>query len=120
VRQRANQVRLSGQHVQRMQKALELMNLKLTPVLGDVTGVSGLAIIRAIVAGDASHVVASVGASRLLLLRDEVGLVALVEEDHAVQLVPFQNGPAATLSGVHLVVALPAELHRGRGSWATS
>src|SRR5262249_57246675 len=52
VRQRANLVRLSGQHVQRMQKALELMNLKLTRVLGDVTGVSGLAIIRAIVAGD--------------------------------------------------------------------
>src|SRR5947209_465109 len=42
VRQRANHVRLSGQHIQRMQKALELMNLKLTRVLGDVTGVTGL------------------------------------------------------------------------------
>jgi transposase len=51
VRQRANHVRLSGQHIQRMQKALELMNLKLTKVLGDVTGVTGLKIIRAIVAG---------------------------------------------------------------------
>jgi transposase len=51
VRQRANLVRLSAQHVQRMQKALELMNLKLTTVLGDVTGVTGLKIIRAIVAG---------------------------------------------------------------------
>jgi transposase len=40
VRQRANHVRLSGQHIQRMQKALELMNLKLTKVLGDVTGVT--------------------------------------------------------------------------------
>ena len=52
VRQRANFVRLSGQHVQRMQKALELMNLKLTKVLGDVTGVTGLKIIRAIVGGE--------------------------------------------------------------------
>jgi transposase len=34
-----------------MQKALELMNLKLTTVLGDVTGVTGLKIIRAILAG---------------------------------------------------------------------
>src|SRR3712207_1784299 len=51
VRQRANLVRLSGQHIQRMQKALQLMNLKLTKVLGDVTGVTGLKIIRAIVAG---------------------------------------------------------------------
>jgi transposase len=52
VRQRANHVRLSGQHIQRMQKALGLMNLKLTKVLGDVTGVTGLKIIRAIVAGE--------------------------------------------------------------------
>ena len=52
VRHRANLVRLSGQHVQRMQKALELMNLKLTNVLGDVTGVTGLKIIRSIVAGE--------------------------------------------------------------------
>jgi transposase len=52
VRQRGNLVRLSGQHIQRMQKALELMNLKLTGVLGDVTGVTGLKIIRAILAGE--------------------------------------------------------------------
>jgi transposase len=52
VRQRANLVRLSGQHVQRMQKALELMNLKLTKVLGDVTGVTGLKIIRAVLEGE--------------------------------------------------------------------
>src|SRR4051812_15501229 len=52
VRQRANLVRLSAQHVQRMQKALQLMNLKLTAVLGDVTGVTGLKVIRAIVAGE--------------------------------------------------------------------
>jgi transposase len=51
VRQRANLVRLSAQHVQRMQKALGLMNLKLTTVLGDLTGVTGLRIIRAILAG---------------------------------------------------------------------
>jgi transposase len=52
VRQRANLVRLSGQHIQRMQKALELMNLKLTTVLGDLTGVTGLKIIRAILDGE--------------------------------------------------------------------
>ena len=52
VRQRATLVRLSAQHVQRVQKALQLMNLKLTTVLGDVTGVTGLKIIRAIAAGE--------------------------------------------------------------------
>ena len=45
-------MRLSGQHVQRLQKALELMNLKLTKVLGDVTGVTGLKILRAVLAGE--------------------------------------------------------------------
>ena len=52
VRQRANLVRLSGQHVQRLQKALGLMNLKLTNVLEDITGVTGLKIIRSILAGE--------------------------------------------------------------------
>jgi transposase len=52
VRQRANLVRLGAQHIQRMQKALELMNLKLTTVLGDITGVTGLNVIGAILAGE--------------------------------------------------------------------
>ena len=63
VRQRGNLMRLSGQHIQRMQKALELMNLKLTKVLGDVTGVTGLKILRSIVAGERD-------ARRLARLRD--------------------------------------------------
>ena len=64
VRQRGNLVRLSGQHIQRMQKALELMNLKLTSVLGDVTGVTGLKIIRAILGGERDPV-------KLAKLRDK-------------------------------------------------
>jgi transposase len=52
VRQRGNHVRLSSHHILRMQKALELMNLKLTKVLGDITGVTGLKIIRAILQGE--------------------------------------------------------------------
>ena len=52
VRQRANLVRLSGHHIQRVQKGLELMNLKLTNVVEDVTGHTGLRIIRAILAGE--------------------------------------------------------------------
>jgi transposase len=60
VRQRANLVRLSGQHIQRMQKALELMNLKVTTVLGDITGVTGLKILRAILDGERDpHVLAA-------------------------------------------------------------
>jgi transposase len=51
LRQRATLVRYAGQHVQHIQKALEQMNLKLTTVVSDVTGVTGRAIVRAILKG---------------------------------------------------------------------
>ncbi|QDU21288.1 IS110 family RNA-guided transposase [Urbifossiella limnaea] len=52
LRQRQMLLRYAGQHVQHMQKALEQMNVKLTEVVSDVTGVTGLAIIKAILAGE--------------------------------------------------------------------
>jgi hypothetical protein len=52
VRQRANHVRRRGQPIQRLPKALPLMNLQLTQVLGDVTGVTGGKSIRAIRKGE--------------------------------------------------------------------
>jgi transposase len=51
LRQRANLVRQASRHVQHMQKALEQMNLKLTEVLSDITGLTGRTIIRAILRG---------------------------------------------------------------------
>jgi transposase len=51
LRQRASLVRQGSRHVQHMQKALEQMNLKLTEVLSDVTGLTGRSIIRAILRG---------------------------------------------------------------------
>jgi transposase len=52
VRQRENLVRYRAMHIQHMQKALTLMNLQLTRVLSDISGETGLAIIRAMVAGE--------------------------------------------------------------------
>jgi transposase len=40
-----------SQHVQHMQKALEQMNVKLAVVVADITGVTGMAIIKAILQG---------------------------------------------------------------------
>jgi transposase len=51
-RQRQMLIRHSAMHVQHMQKALEQMNVKLTEVISDITGVTGLRIIAAIVAGE--------------------------------------------------------------------
>jgi transposase len=51
LRQRASLVRSASRHVQHMQKALGQMNLKLTEILSDITGLTGRAIIRAILRG---------------------------------------------------------------------
>jgi transposase len=52
LRQRQMLIRHAGQHVQHMQKAMEQMNVKLTEVVSDVSGVTGRAIIRAILKGE--------------------------------------------------------------------
>jgi transposase len=64
LRQRQMLVTYAGQHIQHMQKALTQMNVKLQHVVSDVTGVTGLAIIRAIVAGQRDPV-------QLAKLRDD-------------------------------------------------
>jgi len=51
VRHRDTLIQYRAAHIQHMQKALQLMNLKLTNVLSDITGVTGMKIIRAIMAG---------------------------------------------------------------------
>lgn len=56
MRQREGLVIHAGQHIQHMQKALELMNVKLTEVLSDVTGATGMAIINDILAGQRNPV----------------------------------------------------------------
>lgn len=52
VRHREMLVQYRSAHIQHMQKALTLMNVRLTNVLSDITGVTGLKIIRAILAGE--------------------------------------------------------------------
>jgi transposase len=52
LRHRATLIEYRAAHIQHMQKALQQMNLHLTQVLSDITGVTGMAIIRAIVAGE--------------------------------------------------------------------
>ncbi len=53
-RHRDNLVRYASAHIQHMQKALTEMNLHLHKVLSNVTGVTGMNIIRAIIAGERS------------------------------------------------------------------
>jgi transposase len=63
LRHRAGLIEHRAAHIQHMQKALQQMNLQLSQVVSDITGMTGLAIIRAIVAGQRDP-------QQLALLRD--------------------------------------------------
>jgi transposase len=52
IRQRDTHLRGAARQVQHMQKALKQMNLQLSEVLTDITGLTGLTIIEAILAGE--------------------------------------------------------------------
>jgi transposase len=52
LRQRHMLIRYAAQHAQHMQKALEQMNVQLAEVVSDSTGVTGLSILKAILAGE--------------------------------------------------------------------
>jgi transposase len=51
LRHRQNLVEMAAEHVLHMQKAMEQMNVKLTHVISDITGVTGMRIIDAILEG---------------------------------------------------------------------
>jgi transposase len=51
-RHRATLIEDAGRHLQRIEKALEQMNVKLPEVVSDITGVTGMGIVRAIVRGE--------------------------------------------------------------------
>src|SRR6202162_5637513 len=51
LRHRDSLVQMASTHVQHMQKALDQMNLQLHHVISDITGVTGLAIVEAILPG---------------------------------------------------------------------
>jgi transposase len=54
-RRRESLVQMAAEHTQHMQKALSQMNLQLHHVLSDIMGVSGMAILDAILAGKGSN-----------------------------------------------------------------
>lgn len=72
LRHREGLVQAAAQHVQHMQKALDQMNLQLHHVISDITGVTGLAILDAILGGERD-------ARRLAQLRD--GRIRASEEE---------------------------------------
>ncbi len=52
MREREDIISMAGSYVNKMQKALELMNIKLTEVISQINGASGIRMIEAILAGE--------------------------------------------------------------------
>ena len=84
IRQRDTLIGDAARHIQRMQKALTQMNLHLHQVLSDLTGVSGLKILKAIVAGERDpHKLAALKHERVR--KSEAEIAAALSGDYRVE-----------------------------------
>ena len=73
VRHRKNMVRTSSVYLNRMQKALELMNIKLHTIISDIDGKTGLRIVEAILAGERNpEALADMRDRRIKASREEI------------------------------------------------
>ncbi len=88
LRQRAGLVTECGRTIQHMQKALEQMNVKLTEAVSDITGKTGMSILKAILAGERDPT--RLGAARPPLpagrRADRAGSARDLEEEHLFEL----------------------------------
>src|SRR5450755_4339865 len=73
LRHRDSLVQMASSHVQHMQKALDQMNLQLHHVISDVTGLTGIAILEAILAGERNpHTLAALRDRRIKASADTI------------------------------------------------
>ena len=79
VRLRQDHIEMAASHIQHLQKALDLMNLKLHRVISQIQGKSGLAIIEAIVAGEREAEVLVELCDRRILNRKREAVLASLE-----------------------------------------
>src|SRR6266436_2963377 len=71
LRHRDSLVQMSSSHVQHMQKALDQMNLQLHHVISDITGLTGMTILEAILAGERNpHTLAALRDGRVKATAD--------------------------------------------------
>lgn len=84
LRHRDNLVRYASAHIQHMQKALSEMNLQLHKVLTNITGLTGMSIIRAILAGEHNpSVLASMRDRRVK--KTEVEIMKALQGDYRIE-----------------------------------
>ena len=84
-RQRRKLIQLNSDTVRRMQKALELMNIKIHTVISDLLGKTGMSMVKAILAGETDpHVLVTLCDKRIKANKEEIikSLTGIWKEEH--------------------------------------
>ena len=84
-RQRKNLIQLGSDSVRRMQKALELMNIKIHTVISDILGKTGMKMVKAIMAGERDpQILSTLCDPRIKASKEEIikSLQGIWKEEH--------------------------------------
>ena len=118
-RHRDSLIQMAAEHVMHMQKALNQMNLQVHRVLSDITGLSGLRILDAILAGECNPVLlARLCQPRVKSSRDTVA--KSLEGDYRVEhIFALRQSLAGYRYYQGLIAEVDAEIQRYLASFAT-
>ena len=112
LRHRESLVQMAATHVNHMQKALGQMNLQLHHVISDITGLTGLAIIDAILCGERDPVVLARLRHERIKASEEVIAKSLVGDYRAEHLFTLRQSVRAYRSYQTLIDDCDAEIRR--------
>ena len=113
LRHREGLVQMASGHIQHMQKALDQMNLQIHHVLSDITGVTGLAIIEAILGGERDPQVLAKLRDWRVRASEEIVAKSLVGDYRREHLFTLRQSVAAYRQCQQLIAECDQEIHRG-------
>jgi len=120
LRHRENLVQLAAAHTQHLQKALTQMNLQLHHVLTDITGVTGLAILDAILAGERDPQALVQHRDHRIKASPATIAKALVGDYRLEHLFTLRQSLAAYRHTQDLIAACDCEIQRRLGSFTST
>jgi transposase len=112
LRHREGLVQIASTHVQHMQKALDQMNLQLRHVISDITGLTGTAIIEAILKGERDPAILSKMRDRRIKASEETIAAALVGDYRREHLFTLRQALAAYRQCQQLIAACDVEIEQ--------
>ena len=112
LRHRESLVQMTGTHVHHMQKPLDQMNLQLHHVISDITGVTGLAIIEAVLEGERDPKVLAKLRNHRIKASEETIAKSLVGDYRREHLFTLRQSLTAYRSYQKLIGDCDSEIHR--------